>query len=59
MTIPCTKKEVFHYEFFQVVADLVTLTEEILNGKLHLLFSDSFGVNRGPSFYHFFITDFN
>ena len=31
----CTKNEVFHFP-----ADLVTFTEEILNGKLHFLCSD-------------------
>ena len=30
----CTKNEVFHFP-----ADLVTFTEEILNGKLHFLCS--------------------
>ena len=43
----CTKNEVLHSGFFQFMwpnprgtADLVTLTEEILNGKLHFLCSD-------------------
>ena len=40
----CTKNEVFHYGFLQLIwpnpqfsADLVTLTEEILTGKLQFL----------------------
>ena len=43
----CTKNEVFYYGFLQSVwpspqfpEDLITFTEEILNGKLHLLCSD-------------------
>ena len=43
----CTKSQVFHYRFLQKMwpnpqetADLVTFTEEILNGKLHFLCSD-------------------
>ena len=30
----------FIKDLFKETADLVTFTEEILNGKLHLLFSD-------------------
>ena len=36
----CTKNKVFHYESLyesQFTADLVTFTEEILNGKLYFL----------------------
>ena len=36
----CTKNEVFHKGFLP--ADLVTLTEEILYGKLHFLCSECF-----------------
>ena len=32
----------FHIQYFQLPADLVTFTEEILNGKLHFLCSDWF-----------------
>ena len=32
----------FHIQHFQLPADLVTFTEEILNGKLHFLCSDWF-----------------
>ena len=44
----CTKNEVFHYGFLQQMwlkpqfpADLVTFTEEILNGRLYFLISTS------------------
>ena len=46
LLIHCTKNEVF-----QETADLVTFTEEILNGKLHFLCSDNASSsNRFPSF---------
>ena len=35
----CTKNDVFHV-VLQQTADLVTFTEEILNGKLHFLCSE-------------------
>ena len=46
-SISCATNEVFHYEFLQLMfpnpketEDLVTLTKEIVNGKLHFLCSD-------------------
>ena len=48
LTMHCTKNEVFHQEFLQWMwpnlqetADLVTFTEEILNGKLRFFCSDT------------------
>ena len=38
----CAKNKVFHYRFLQFPADLVTFTEEICNGKLHVLCSGCF-----------------
>ena len=44
--IHCTKNKVFPLRISSVnvtkFADLVTITEEILNGKLHFLCSDSY-----------------
>ena len=36
----------FFIEEFQFPADLVTFTEEILNGKLHFLYSDRKTIKR-------------
>ena len=47
LLIHCTKNEVF-----QETADLVTFTEEILNGKIHFLCSDSASSsNRFPKLF--------
>ena len=40
--IRCIKNEVFHSGFLPFPADLVTFTEEILNGKLYFLCSDKY-----------------